>query len=47
MGAYTDIENLIQIGQNLNNLISIGQPHILLKMAHIFHYFALIFLTKC
>ena len=40
MGAYIDMQNFSQIGQRLKNLIFKGQPHILLKMGYILHYFA-------
>ena len=40
MGAYTNMQNFSQIGQNLKNLIFKGQPHILLKMCNFWHYFA-------
>ena len=40
MGAYIDMQNFSQIGQGLKNFIFNGQPHILLKMGYILHYFA-------
>ena len=39
MGACIDRQNLRQMGQRLKNLIFKGQPHILLKMDYILHYF--------